>query len=1491
MRKRPAPQRGELMAEHYTTGKALKQPSGAIAVVGAGIGGMQCSLDLANSGFKVYLIEKSSAIGGKMAQLDKTFPTNDCSMCIISPKLVEVGRHPNIELLTHTQVQGLHGSVGDFNLDVHTQAKYIDPEKCTGCGDCAEVCPIELPNEYDEGLSIRKAAFKKYPQAIPNAFSIQKRGTAPCKVKCPAHISVQGYVALTAKGKFAEALQLIKKDNPLPAVCGRVCHHPCESECARGDIDAPVAIKAIKQFLADKEPELDIEPPQPEQSYNEKVAVVGSGPAGLTAAYYLAIKGYAPTIFEAGSETGGMLRSGIPPYRLPRKVIDAEIDYIKRAGVAIETNAPIGGEVTLGSLRERGFSAFFLGTGAWAERRLNIEGEDLEGAISGVRFLNDRNLGRPVSLGKRVIVIGGGNVAMDAARSALRLGSEVTILYRRSREQMPALPEEIEEAEEEGIEFILLGAPEKIEGEGKVEKVFCRKMKLGEPDSSGRRRPVPTDETFEIECDTVIAAIGQYPDLEFLSDQEIKTVAIRGVITTDSVTMSTSISGVFAGGDNVLGPATVVEAIAAGKQAAESIHRFLRGMDLHEGRTEELKAAEVPETKVPHAERLQQGHRAAAERIADFDEVALPLDEQQVVAEAGRCLSCGICSECYLCVEACKAGAVIHTDVERNRTINVGSVVLSPGFETFDPSARGEFGYGVYPNVVTSMEFERILSASGPYQGHVLRPSDRREPRRIAWIQCVGSRDASIKADHCSSVCCMYAVKEAVIALEHMGEVEATIFYMDLRAYGKGFDQYVDRAKASGVRFVRSISSRIVEDPLTHDLEILYVAESGEMISEQFDLVVLSVGMRIGNDTRQLADKLNLDITPWGFAKAGDTAPLATNIPGVFIAGAFAGPKDIPETVAEASAAAACAGGELAAARGTMIVKREPAPELPVEGLEPRIGVFICHCGINISAIVDVPVVVEYARRLPNVAHVEHNLYTCSQDTQEKIKKLIHEHQLNRVVVSSCSPRTHEPLFQQTLAEAGLNPFLFDMANIRDQCSWVNRADKQRATEKAKDLTRMAIAKVRFSHPLYDVKVPVTPRCLVIGGGLAGMTAAVELSRQGFESVLVELSSGLGGNLCNLRTTTDGSDVQRLLNTLTDRVRTDPAIRVLTNALVVDSTGYVGNFETEVMIGAGTTEKIKHGALILATGGKEYATDEYLLGKSNRVTTQTIFERVMHDKPDKVNEINSLAMIQCVGSREEPNNYCSRVCCVQALKNALGFLELRPKARVVIFYRDMRSYGLHEILYQKARKAGVLFIRYDPETGKPQVSETDRLAVEADDPVMGRRVRIHPDLLVLSVATVANDNDELGSILKLTRNEFGFFLEAHQKLRPVDFASEGTFLAGLVHGPKSIPETISQAQAAVARAATILAFKEITLSGVISVVDPEKCAVCLTCVRVCPYNVPVITEESTAFIDPAMCHGCGICAADCPGKAIELAHYTDAEIVAKCESLYERALP
>ena len=913
-------------------------------------------------------------------------------------------------------------------------------------------------------------------------------------------------------------------------------------------------------------------------------------------------------------------------------------------------------------------------------------------------------------------------------------------------------------------------------------------------------------------------------------------------------------------------------------------------MDLRKGREDKAPMAQVPEMKVLSQERLKEVHADPEMRIKDFSEVCKPFNEEEVIAEAKRCLSCGICSECYLCVDACQAGAIIHNDSPVERKINIGSVILAPGFKPFDPNIRGEFGYAQYPNVVTSLEFERILSASGPYQGHVQRPSDKQEPKRIAWIQCVGSRDENCGNGYCSSVCCMYATKEAVIAAEHLGEVEATIFYMDLRAYGKGFDDYVNRAKASGVKFVNSMVSRVIEDPVTNDLELRHIAPDGTVKSEIFDMVVLSVGMQIAPDVIELAENLGVDLTESGFAKTSSLDPLATNIPGVFVAGAFAGPKDIPETVAEASAAAACAGGHLGEVRGTLTANIEKIPQIDIEGMETRIGVFVCHCGINISSIVNVPSVAEYAKTLPNVVHVEHNLYTCSQDTQEKIKELIKEHNLNRVVVASCSPRTHEALFQQTLAEAGLNSFLFDMANIRDQCSWVNRADKARATLKSQDLVRMAVSTVAYCKPLYDITVQVTPNCLIVGGGLAGMTAALELSRQGFESILVERSDRLGGNLWNIRRTTDGKDVKRLVTSLIDQVQSDPKIQVRLNSLIVDFTGYVGNYETEIMTGATTAQKIKHGALILASGGGEYKTSEYLCGQNEKVMTQTAFERLLADDPERCSRNGVVAMIQCVGSRDEERSYCSRVCCIQALKNALLQKKLNPGSAVAILYRDIRSYGENEKLYLDARKAGVIFIQYDPDENKPRVIDEGGLVLTIHDGVLDQDVRIRPDMLVLSAATVAGENEELGSLLKLARNDHGFFIEAHQKLRPVDFSSDGIFLAGLAHGPKSIPETISQAQASVARTVTLLAHKEKSMSGIVSRVDPDKCAVCLTCVRACPYDIPTISEtESTAVIDATMCHGCGICAAECPGKAIELAHFEDSQIMAKTDVLYERS--
>jgi heterodisulfide reductase subunit A len=997
------------------------QPIGAVMVVGGGIGGMQASLDLAESGFYVYLVDNSPTIGGVMAQLDKTFPTNDCSMCIMSPKLVETGRHLNIRIISNAEVEGVEGGPGRFSVTLTKKPRYIRIDKCTGCGECAKHCPVSAIDLYNEGLSKRAAIYIKYPQAIP------------------------------------------------------------------------------KVFLIDRE----------------------------------------------------------------------------------------------------------------------------------------------------------------------------------------------------------------------------------------------------------------------------------------------------------------------------------------------------------------------------------------------QCIGCGLCER------VCLAKAVNYGDQQMVEKIEVGSIILSPGYEVFDPRLRQEFGYGVYPNVVSSIEFERLLSATGPHRGHLLRPSDGTIPERIAFIQCVGSRDSNCGNDYCSSICCMYATKEAIIAKEHVHFVKPTIFYMDIRAYGKGFDAYYERAKSEyGVRFIKCMVSKVREQFKTKNLLLTYLNEDGNFVEEEFELVVLSVGMVPSKRTVEMAKRMGVELDHYGFCQTKPFEPTSTSKSGIYVCGAFQGPKDIPETVTQASGAVADATGRIASSRGTMTTKKEYPPEADVAGEEPRIGVFVCHCGINIGGVVNVPAVKEYARTLKNVVHVDENLYTCSTDTQEKIKNAIQEHHLNRVIVASCSPRTHEPMFRETLRDAGLNKYLFEMANIRDQCSWVHMRQKEEATLKAKNLVRMAVANARLIQPLGELAVSVVQKGLVIGGGVAGMTSALKLAEQGYEVFLLEKEALLGGNLRNLHYTLEGADVQAFLKDLIARVTNHPLIHVITNSLVVDFSGSKGNFSTGVMVAPTMYyRKIEHGITILATGAEEWKPTEYLYGEDPRIVTQIELEGRIANQPDEVARAQQVVMIQCVGSRNEERPYCSRTCCATAVKNALKIKELNPNAQIFILYRDMRTYGLLESYYTKARNEGIMFIKYEPEE-KPEVKKDGpNLSVSFLDRILKERMEIKPDLIVLSAATIPRENEELATMLKVPRTAEGFFLEAHMKLRPVDFATDGLYLAGAAHGPKLISESISQASAAVARACTILSKEKMLVGGVVAVVEGERCAACLTCVRVCPYSVPVINAKGEAEIDLVKCKGCGSCAAECPARAIELMHFRDRQLQAKCQAL------
>jgi heterodisulfide reductase subunit A-like polyferredoxin len=824
--------------------------------------------------------------------------------------------------------------------------------------------------------------------------------------------------------------------------------------------------------------------------------------------------------------------------------------------------------------------------------------------------------------------------------------------------------------------------------------------------------------------------------------------------------------------------------------------------------------------------------------------------------------------------------------------LHVGSVILAPGFQPFDPSRHETYNYTGHPNVVTSLEFERLLSASGPTLGHLVRPSDRKEPRKIAWLQCVGSRDIN-RCDHgyCSSVCCMYATKEAVIAKEHStSNVDCAIFYMDMRTYGKDFELYYNSARDKhGVRYIRSRIHTVDPVPGSDDLQLRYADEKGEVHEERFDMVVLSVGMETHKEILHFTEKVGLELTEGGFLRTGPFQPVETSREGIYGCGAFQGPKDIPQSVMEASAAACAAGMDLWKARGTQTRVKEIPEEMEVAAQEPRIGVFVCNCGTNIAGVVDVARVVQYASTLPHVVHVEQNLFACAQDTQDRMKTVIRDRGLNRVVVAACSPRTHEPLFMETLQGCGLNRYLFEMANIRNQDSWVHSTDPVSATEKALDLVRMAVARVALLRPLRSKRMALNRRVLVIGGGVAGMTAALGLGEQGFEVVLVEKEPHLGGLARELTHTLEGVRIPERILDLITRVSRHEKIQVLTESLIVGFSGFKGNFTTEILVGPAMYErKVEHGALILATGATEYKPGEYLYGQDPRVLTQIEFGRRLEEKG--ADDLRHVVMIQCVGSRNEEHPNCSRICCQNAVKNALQVKELNRDAEVYVLYRDIRTYGEMEYHYREARRAGVHFFRFD-KSAPPQVTLNGKgLSVVFKDLVLQRDLLLCADLLVLSAGMRAADTEELSSILKVARNRDGYFMEAHVKLRPVEMANEGIYVCGTAHGPKLISETIAQAMAATSRATTFLSQPEITLSVVTARVDAERCASCLVCVRVCPYSVPRINRDGVSEIDEALCRGCGICAAECPAKAIELNWYEDEQVMSKVEALLEGVL-
>jgi len=850
--------------------------------------------------------------------------------------------------------------------------------------------------------------------------------------------------------------------------------------------------------------------------------------------------------------------------------------------------------------------------------------------------------------------------------------------------------------------------------------------------------------------------------------------------------------------------------------------------------------------------------------------------------------------KCLACVRVCKNNAIDFDQTAKRVEINVGAIILSPGLQPFKPEVRGDYGYGKLQNVVTSMDYERLLCATGPYEGEIKRP-DNKHPRKIAWIQCVGSRQVIPGGNsYCSGVCCTYTQKQVILTKDHDPDAELTIFHNDIRAFGKDFERYYQRAEnLPGVRFIRSYVSLGREIPETRNVTLKYSTPDDGVKEEEFDMVVLSVGLNPPENAGKMADTFGIELNDQGFCQTNPVNPMETTRLGIFASGAFQGPVDIPESVYTASGAGSQAGQLLDYRRGKLSKERVYPLERDVSKDEPRVGVFVCHCGANIGRIVDVPSTAEYALTLPNVVYAKEQLFSCATNSAQEITDLVKEKGINRVVIAACSPRTLEALFRDTLREAGINQYFLDMANIREHCSWVHSREKEEATKKAKEIIRMSVARACRLEPLQEFDLPVNKAALVVGGGLAGMTCALSIAEQGHEVHLIEKDKELGGIARKIHSTLEGTDVQSHLRDLIKKVYQHPSVNVYTDTTITEATGYVGNFVTRIKSERGVKE-IKHGATVVAVGADVYTPTEYLYGQNDKVLTHLELEAKIAARDSNLINAKSLVMVQCVGCRNEDRDYCSRICCSESVKNALKLKGLNPDMDIYIIYRDMRTYGFREDYYREAADREVKFIRYEPES-KPQVAAVDEdgrqfLRVTLPDPILGKIIAIDADFLALAAAVIpSSSTQEVARQFKVTLNQDDFFKEAHVKLRPVEFATDGVFLCGMAHYPKHIPETIGQAYGAAGRVVTLLSHDTVTASGSVCVVNEKGCFGCGACIKACTYGAIEFretTQGKKAVVNPILCKGDGLCNAKCPSAAISLKHFTNEELMSQIQAAF-----